>query len=179
MPSLTHILETTALVLVAYVLGCAIGYAVHRILYAARGTHKATLITASVPVATAPAVTRTRRSMTPAARLAGAVSDEPVSPPAIVPTARKTPAKAPAPRPAAMSKPRADGADNLKQIKGIGPKLETALNDLGVFHLDQIAGWSKANIDWVDKQLVLRGRITRERWVEQASTFSSVTRLSA
>ena len=78
-----------------------------------------------------------------------------------------------------MSKPRADGADNLKQIKGIGPKLETALNDLGVFHLYQIAGWSKANIDWVDKQLVLRGRITRERWVEQASTFSSVTRLSA
>ena len=78
-----------------------------------------------------------------------------------------------------LSAPRANGADDLKQIKGIGPRLEAMLNDLGVYHLDQIAAWSAANIVWVDRQLAAKGRISRERWVEQARAITSVTRLSA
>ena len=174
MPSLTHILETSLLVLVAYLLACAIGYAAHRILYAGRGTRQVT------PAATADAAPRPRRVMTPAARLAASVSDD-VSPPVALPpkAPEKMPPRKAGPRPAAMSQPRADGADNLKQIKGIGPKIEAALNELGVYHIDQIAGWSRANVDWVDKQLALRGRITRERWIEQAATIAGDTRLSA
>ena len=35
--------------------------------------------------------------------------------------------------------PRGGKADDLKRIKGIGPKIEGLLNDLGVYHYDQIA----------------------------------------
>ncbi|WP_193336320.1 hypothetical protein [Devosia beringensis] len=182
MPSLTHILETTLLVLLAYLLGCSIGYLVHRVLYAARGTRQ--VPAAAIPVALTPtaAAPRARRTMTPAARLASAVSDDPVSRNAPVPSAGSapaTPASAAGPRPSALGKPRAGGPDDLRQIKGIGPKLVAALNALGVYHLDQVATWSAANVDWVDGQLALKGRITRERWVEQAKAIVNVTRLSA
>ena len=68
-----------------------------------------------------------------------------------------------------LAAPRPGGADNLKQIKGIGPKIEASLHGLGIYHLDQIAGWNKANADWVDAKLTFKGRIRRERWVEQAA----------
>src|SRR6056297_1340009 len=45
-------------------------------------------------------------------------------------------------RPEVLSAPRDGQADDLKQIKGIGPKLETMLNEMGFYHFDQIAGWS-------------------------------------
>ena len=82
------------------------------------------------------------------------------------------------PKPATLAAPRPGGADNLKQIKGIGPKIEASLHGLGIFHIDQIASWSRANIDWVDTQLAFKGRIRRERWVEQAAELSK-TRASA
>jgi predicted flap endonuclease-1-like 5' DNA nuclease len=59
-------------------------------------------------------------------------------------------------------------ADDLKQIAGIGPKLEQKLNSLGIWHHDQIAGWTQANVDWVNSAISFRGRIERERWVSQA-----------
>jgi predicted flap endonuclease-1-like 5' DNA nuclease len=72
-------------------------------------------------------------------------------------------------RPPALSEPRAaDQPDDLKMISGIGPKLEDTLHGLGVFHFDQIANWTPDNIAWVDSFLKFRGRIVRERWVEQA-----------
>ncbi len=46
------------------------------------------------------------------------------------------------------------------------------LNFLGVYHFDQIAAWTPANVAWVDQYLRLRGRITRERWVEQAGELA-------
>ena len=82
--------------------------------------------------------------------------------------------KATSTRPAALAAPRGGSPDNLKQIKGIGPKIEASLQAIGIYHLDQIAGWSKANIDWVDAELAFKGRIRRERWVEQASELSKV-----
>jgi predicted flap endonuclease-1-like 5' DNA nuclease len=67
---------------------------------------------------------------------------------------------------------QADGkADDLTQIKGIGPKLQKTLNDLGVFHLSQIAAWTPDNIAWLDERLTFKGRIHREGWVEQAQTL--------
>ena len=47
-------------------------------------------------------------------------------------------------RPESLSEPREGGADDLKMIKGVGPKLEQLLNSLGFFHFAQIAGWSAA-----------------------------------
>ncbi len=71
-------------------------------------------------------------------------------------------------RPKALSAPGKQGKDNLKRIKGLGPVLEGKLNELGIFRLDQIAAWDKQTIDWVDNELSFKGRIERDRWVEQA-----------
>lgn len=59
-------------------------------------------------------------------------------------------------------------ADDLRRISGIGPKLEQKLNSLGIWHYDQIASWTQANVDWVNTAISFRGRIERESWVPQA-----------
>ncbi|WP_170607994.1 NADH-quinone oxidoreductase subunit NuoE [Ruegeria arenilitoris] len=58
--------------------------------------------------------------------------------------------------------------DNLKLLKGVGPKLEQTLNDLGFFHFDQIAKWTPENVAWVDSRLKFKGRIERDGWIQQA-----------
>jgi len=79
------------------------------------------------------------------------------------------PVTAPAGAPAAMAKPRKP--DDLKKITGIGPKLETVLNGLGIWTYAQIAAWSPAEIAWLDDHLGFSGRIGRDRWVEQAAAL--------
>ena len=59
-------------------------------------------------------------------------------------------------------------SDNLQQIKGIGAVLEKKLNAMGIERFDQIAEWTESHIAEVDEQLNFRGRIQREKWVEQA-----------
>jgi predicted flap endonuclease-1-like 5' DNA nuclease len=71
-------------------------------------------------------------------------------------------------RPEGLSAPRQGQSDNLKQIKGITPQLESSLNELGVFHFDQVAGWDQKAIVWLDNHLALKGRIGKEKWLEQA-----------
>ena len=77
-------------------------------------------------------------------------------------------------RPEALSSARADGADDLKMIKGVGPKLEIMLNDLGFYHFDQIAAWSAAEVAWVNDNLAgFKGRVSRDNWVEQARKLAT------
>ena len=65
-------------------------------------------------------------------------------------------------------------ADDLKQIKGVGPKLEGLLNSHGIYHFDQIANWSDAEVAWADNSLVgFKGRVSRDNWVEQAKTLAA------
>lgn len=71
-------------------------------------------------------------------------------------------------RPAALARPRDDRPDDLKVIKGIGPQNEARLNALGIYHLDQIAGWSAEEARWIGSYLAFPGRIEREDWVGQA-----------
>lgn len=64
-------------------------------------------------------------------------------------------------------------ADDLKKINGIGPVLETKLNDLGVFHFHQIAGFSEDDIGWIASQMnAFPNRILRDRWVAQAADLA-------
>ncbi len=64
--------------------------------------------------------------------------------------------------------------DDLKLIWGVGPKLEAMLHDMGVYHFDQIAGWSEQNLAWVDQHLgAFKGRPARDKWIEQASKLAS------
>jgi predicted flap endonuclease-1-like 5' DNA nuclease len=77
-------------------------------------------------------------------------------------------------RPEALSGARDGGADDLKMIKGVGPKLEIMLNELGFYHFDQIAGWSAAEVAWVNDNLTgFKGRVSRDNWVEQARKLAS------
>ncbi len=98
------------------------------------------------------------------------------------PKTRKAVAKKPpesvaasdADKPALLSKPRDGGADDLKKISGVGPKLEKELNAAGVFHFDQIAKWTVKEVAWADENLVsFKGRITRDNWVTQAKELAS------
>ncbi|MFO1106824.1 MAG: NADH-quinone oxidoreductase subunit NuoE [Amaricoccus sp.] len=77
-------------------------------------------------------------------------------------------------RPARLDAPRVSGPDDLTLIKGIGPKLEAMLHGLGYYHFDQIAGWSEAEVAWVDENLEgFKGRVSRDRWVEQARELAA------
>ncbi|WP_425039564.1 NADH-quinone oxidoreductase subunit E [Primorskyibacter sp. S187A] len=77
-------------------------------------------------------------------------------------------------RPAALTAARDGGADDLKKIKGIGPKLEALCNSLGFFHFDQIANWTADEVAWVDANLEgFKGRVTRDAWVDQAKILAS------
>jgi len=77
----------------------------------------------------------------------------------------------PAPEPAAPA--GGDAGDDLRAIKGVGPKLVTLLHSLGVTRYAQIAAWDDAEIDRIDAQLgTFAGRIRRDSWVEQAQMLS-------
>jgi predicted flap endonuclease-1-like 5' DNA nuclease len=61
--------------------------------------------------------------------------------------------------------------DDLTQIIGIDQATEARLNDLGVFHLRQIAGWDDGAARWVEIRLNEPGRVARERWSDQAASL--------
>jgi len=96
------------------------------------------------------------------------------APKAVVAPATPAPKEEPAPAaPAATGKPQIPAAvgepDNLRLIKGVGPKLNTLLISLGVTRFDQIAEWKEAEINEVDQYLdTFSGRITRDAWIDQA-----------
>jgi len=77
-------------------------------------------------------------------------------------------------QPELLKKPRKGGGDDLKQIKGVGPKFEKDLNAKGIWHYDQIAKWNASQVAWADENLGrFKGRISRDGWVEQAKTLAA------
>jgi predicted flap endonuclease-1-like 5' DNA nuclease len=92
---------------------------------------------------------------------AAAPDSEPVMPAPTAPLATETPAGP-------------GEGDDLRKIKGVGPKLVTTLHALGVTRYEQIAGWTDADLDALDAQLgAFAGRPRRDSWVEQARLLSS------
>lgn len=74
-----------------------------------------------------------------------------------------------------MPTPMDEGApDDLKEIKGVGPKLEEFLHENGVTRFDQIAAWDEAEIDHF-AELIGRmgGRIRSDDWVGQARVLAA------
>ena len=77
-------------------------------------------------------------------------------------------------KPATLTAARDGSPDDLKQIKGIGPKLETMLHGMGFFHFDQLSAWSATELAWVDSNLTgFKGRASRDNWVDQARVLAS------
>ena len=74
-----------------------------------------------------------------------------------------------------VAPPRLDGPrdgrpDDLRKLKGIGPKVLDVLADLGIYHFDQIAAWTPAELAWIDANMPgFTGRASRDDWVGQAA----------
>ncbi|HEY7607840.1 MAG TPA: hypothetical protein VIF14_01310 [Alphaproteobacteria bacterium] len=77
-------------------------------------------------------------------------------------------------RPPGLAAPRGGKADDLRRIKGIGPRNEGVLNSLGIYHYEQIAALTPANVAWLDAYLKFPGRIARDDWVGQAKALLGV-----
>ena len=79
-----------------------------------------------------------------------------------------------APETGALALPPAEGPpDDLRRIKGVGPKLNLMLGELGVSRYDQIAALSPAQLAHLDAQLgSFQGRATRDAWIEQADLLA-------
>ena len=76
-------------------------------------------------------------------------------------------------KPDLLTEAREGGPDDLKKIKGVGPKLEGILHDMGIFHFDQIAAWTAREVAWVDERLKFKGRIERDGWIDQAKILAA------
>lgn len=112
-----------------------------------------------------------------------AKASEDVKPATRTTVARKAATRAAPPKTATpkVAKSKTDGpvrlkapqgrADDLTAIKGIGIKLASLLNTVGIYHYDQIASWTAADGRWIDEKLAFKGRVAREKWVSQAKAL--------
>jgi predicted flap endonuclease-1-like 5' DNA nuclease len=76
-------------------------------------------------------------------------------------------------KPLILSSPRPIGKDNLKKIKGINDKIEIDLNNLGIYHFEQISNWSSKNADWIEEFLLFPGCAKQNQWIDQAKILQS------
>ena len=69
-----------------------------------------------------------------------------------------------------LSAPRG-APDDLAKLHGVGPQLVKKLNDAGVYHYWQLAARTPADVEKLDGELKLNGRIARDGWVDQAKAL--------
>ena len=74
--------------------------------------------------------------------------------------------------PRAMAQPP-DGGDDLRQIAGVGPKIEGLLRELGLWRFQQIVDLTPENVAWLGERLRFKGRIEREDWIGQAKILAA------
>jgi branched-chain amino acid transport system ATP-binding protein len=73
----------------------------------------------------------------------------------------------------AIAAPRGGTPDKLTLIKGIGPVNEKKLHEHGIFHFEQIAAWTEADVKAAEAYLEFDGRIAREDWIGQAKALAA------
>jgi predicted flap endonuclease-1-like 5' DNA nuclease len=183
-------LEVFLGILLAFFVGCILGYVLRLVVHRAEEGTIEENIESSDSVAAEPAAVEHEQHMRLADRdppQANAAKSHPVVPETS--TAGYTAANGqaeiahtePRPEEAALrpsqpkgiASPRGGTADELQQISGVGPKIELTLHRLGIFHFDQIAGWTTEEVQWVDDHLKFKGRIARDEWIKQARQFAS------
>lgn len=158
-------LHTVLLLLIAFFLGCIVGC----VLRAVRRRDEATAVGASARAEAAPA---------PEAEAApGARYDAPAEP--VAPDEEGSgrddaadEADVGAEADALAGAVHEAAPDDLKLIKGIGNAIEQKLHAMGVTRFDQIADWTRDDIERVDGQLNFKGRIDREAWIAQAQKLA-------
>ncbi|MXO59432.1 hypothetical protein GRI89_07745 [Altererythrobacter salegens] len=76
--------------------------------------------------------------------------------------------------PVHMAPPPPLAGDDLKKIKGLGPKVEKLLHEMGVTSFAQIAAWDDAEVARIDAALgAFAGRIVRDDWRTQARLLAA------
>lgn len=75
-------------------------------------------------------------------------------------------------RPPVLKAARRARPDQLTAIDGIGNVIQSKLFALGIFHHDQIAGWTAEQASWVSEEIGFTGRAHREDWVRQAGALA-------
>jgi NADH-quinone oxidoreductase subunit E len=174
-----YVIELLIWIVLAYAIGCVIGWLLRGLFRSASDPVLATVPESPVePVALRPAA--------PAAPVAMAVPEVetavaarppppmPIEPEIIAPLpVSAVPGMVRMERPKGLAAARGGAADNLQRISGVGPKNEKVLNTLGIYHFDQIAGWTAKEIAWVDDHIKFNGRIEREEWVAQCKLLAA------
>jgi NADH-quinone oxidoreductase subunit E len=138
---------------------------------------------ASMPREQKPVAARTKAAVETLIADAKVAAEETVAP--LVRVQDKSPRTTPKPtaqsladagpsKPVALARPRTP--DDLKAISGVGPKLETVLNGLGIWTYAQVAALTDGEIVWLDDYLGFKGRIGRDGWVAQAAKLKPGTR---
>jgi predicted flap endonuclease-1-like 5' DNA nuclease len=96
------------------------------------------------------------------------LADEPIAAAAPLEASPATLAVATAATPAPASK------DDLTRLKGVGPKLAARLGELGITSFAALAALDGERAQALDAQLgSFQGRITRDRWIEQARLLAA------
>jgi NADH-quinone oxidoreductase subunit E len=73
-----------------------------------------------------------------------------------------------------LSKPRRGKGDDLSLIRGVADEMVEKLNAVGIWHFEQIAKWTPQNVSWFESRLDgFKGRVTRDKWIEQAQKLAS------
>jgi predicted flap endonuclease-1-like 5' DNA nuclease len=88
------------------------------------------------------------------------------------PAAAKPAASVKKAMPAKLDQPIGGKPDNLTLIDGIGNVIEKKLNEIGVFHFEQIANWTIEQAEAFSKAVGFPGRALREGWVKEAAIFA-------
>jgi len=76
-------------------------------------------------------------------------------------------------KPQGIAAPAEGEADDLKLIRGMGPRNEKACHALGIYQFRQIADWMPDEAIWVGHHIAFPGRIEREHWIAQARLLAS------
>lgn len=134
-------------------------------------------VVASPAVAAAPEViaesVKVAKSPVAKAKPKVVVTKEPAAKPAAPKAPVQRAARAPVVEaPAAPVRKARAVKDDLKQLSGIGPKLERVLNGKGINRFADIAAWSDEDVRRIDAELGFDGRIGRDDWVGQAKALT-------
>jgi NADH-quinone oxidoreductase subunit E len=168
-------IQLILLISFVFFIGCILGYVLHLVIAPGRGTK-------TPPGARDASDEERAETVTMAERKAPTATQQSGSSPGEIngaPKASRSQAGPKRPNPQAngaqpkgLPTPRGGNPDPLQRISGVGPKIESKLHELGIFHFDQIAGWSEEQEQWVDGYLKFKGRIGRDEWVEQAGLLA-------
>jgi predicted flap endonuclease-1-like 5' DNA nuclease len=173
-------LQTLLLLAAAYLLGCMVSCVIRRSLYAPRPraverrVDPLPEVLARGDVRFAETVAPPApREVAPAPLVRPAATAEPVPAPAAETVAAAAAAASAASSVVAVAAaPSAAQAQDLKRIRLIDVATEGALNKLGITRYEQIALWTRADVQRMGQELSIKGRINQENWIEQAAILA-------